>query len=105
MDADWMVEGVMEMKVQELLYLKFQRRVSTLDLLRRYPREKRQIRELALLDVDEAALRQILGRRKTLRRLARLRRRLAHLGGFRVKEPVLVTCRTLTVTKAAGISH
>ncbi|MBI3314229.1 MAG: hypothetical protein HYZ83_08350 [Candidatus Omnitrophica bacterium] len=63
------------MKDSELLYLKFQKRFSTQKLLKRFPREKKRIVEVALLDVNQRLLREIIKEQKMFYRLGMLRRK------------------------------
>lgn len=64
------------MNDSELLYLKFKKRYSTQQLLTRFPRQKKRIMEVALLDVNDRTLRKIIHGRKIFRRLRELKRAL-----------------------------
>jgi len=64
------------MTYQRLYDLKFRKGVSTYELMRRYPRHIKRVSEVALLDIPDATLREIIREEKTLCRLMRLKRRL-----------------------------
>ena len=68
-------EEVGKMKDSELLYLKFKKRFSTQTLLRRFPRETKRIAEVALLDVNERLLHEIVKEEKVFFRLKLLRKK------------------------------
>ncbi|MBI3306624.1 MAG: hypothetical protein HYZ84_02290 [Candidatus Omnitrophica bacterium] len=63
------------MTYQELFYLKFKKGVSTYELVKRYPDEIERVNEVALLDVPETTLREIIHEEKVLMRLMRLKRK------------------------------
>lgn len=63
------------MTYRELCYLKFKEGISTYELVRRYPEEIERVNEVALLDVPEATLREIIREEKILLRLMRLKRK------------------------------
>lgn len=63
------------MTYQELFDLKFKKGLSTYELVRRYPEEIERVNEVALLDVPEATLREIIREEKILTRLMRLKRK------------------------------
>lgn len=69
-------EMITMMNDSELLYLKFKKRFSTQQLLTRFPRQKKRIMEVALLDVNNRTLRKIIHGRKIFRRLRQLKREL-----------------------------
>lgn len=63
------------MTYQKLFYLKFKKGVSTYELVRRYPDEIERVSEVALLDLPDSTLREIIREEKALRRLMRLKKR------------------------------
>ncbi len=63
------------MTYQELFDLKFKKGLSTYESVRRYPEEIERVNEVALLDVPEATLREIIREEKILTRLMRLKRK------------------------------
>lgn len=69
-------EMIPKMNDSELLYLKFKKRYSTQQLLTRFPRQKKRIMEVALLDVNNRTLREIIHEKKVFRRLRQLKREL-----------------------------
>ncbi len=64
---------------KELIYLKFQRRFSTLTLLKRFPWEKKRIAEIALLDVNPQARLQLIASQKIKDHLKVLERKLRNI--------------------------
>ena len=69
------MEKVRKMNDEELLYLKFKKRFSTQQLLKRFPYEKKRIAEVALLDVSDRLLYKIVKGEKILSRLTRLKKK------------------------------
>ena len=65
------------MTYQQLFYLKFKKGVSTYELVRRFPNAIDQVSEVALLDVPESTLKEIIGEEKAFNRLMRLKRRFS----------------------------
>ena len=63
------------MTYEELLYLKFKKGIWTYDLVRQFPDDIARVSEVALLDVPEATLRQVVIEEKTLNKLKRLKRK------------------------------
>lgn len=63
------------MTYQKLFQLKFSEGVSTSELARRYPHDIRRVSEVALLDIPEGTLREIISEQKAFNRLMRLKRR------------------------------
>lgn len=61
---------------RKLYRLKTERGLSTIDLVRRFPREREKITNLALLDLPQALLEQTLTEKQMMRRVADLRRRM-----------------------------
>ncbi len=72
---------VIEMNDQEILYLKFQKRCSTQQLLRRFPRQKRRIAEVALLDLSVRRLHRVIqpGQKGIWARLRALKKKFRQL--------------------------
>ena len=69
------------MTYQQLFYLKYKKRISTYELVQRFPREINRVSEVALLDIPEEMLREILKEEKTFNRLMRLKRKFAKFLG------------------------
>lgn len=65
-----------QMTYRELFHLKFHEGVTTEELRRRYPDKIHKVTEVALLDVPEEILREVVFEEEVLRRLMRLKRRL-----------------------------
>ena len=63
------------MTYQKLFYLKYKKGLSTYDLVRRYPAEVGQVSEVAMLDIPEEILREILAEKAMFQRLMRLKKR------------------------------
>lgn len=63
------------MTYAELFQLKFKKGLSTYELVRRYPDQIERVTEVALLDVPETVLREIISEEARLLRLIRLKRR------------------------------
>ncbi len=58
-----------------LFYLKFKKRVSTYELVRKFPDEIGRVSEVALLEIPEEILREVLKEEKLFDRLMRLKRK------------------------------
>ena len=65
------------MTYQELFYLKFKRGISTYELVKRFPGETIRVSEVALLDVPETTLKEILQEEKTFNRLMKLKKKFS----------------------------
>lgn len=69
------------MTYQKLFDLKFKKGLSTYELVQRYPDYIERVSEVALLDVPESILKDIIREEKALMRLMRLKRKF--FGGKR----------------------
>ena len=69
------------MTYQELCYLKFKKGISTYELVKRYPDEIKRVNEVALLDVPESTMREIIHEEKILTRLMRLKKKFLSKAG------------------------
>ena len=58
-----------------LFYLKYKRRISTYELVQKFPDQINRVSEVALLDVPEAVLKDILKEEKSYERLMRLKKK------------------------------
>ena len=65
------------MTYQQLFYLKFKKGISTYELIRLYPNSARQVSEVALLDVPEDTLRDILKEERDFLYLMSLKRKFS----------------------------
>lgn len=65
------------MTYERLYELKFRQGFSTYELMKRYPKHIKRVSEVALLDIPEDTLREIIREEKTLCRLIKLKRRLS----------------------------
>ena len=65
----------MKTNYKTLFYLKYKRGISTYELVRKFPEEISRVSEVALLDVPETVLRDILKEEKLYERLMRLKRK------------------------------
>ncbi len=63
------------MTYEELYDLKYKRGISTYELVRRFPDETRRISEVALLEIPEETLKQIIAEQEMLRHLLSLKKR------------------------------
>ena len=63
------------MTYEKLFDLKFKKRLSTQELVCRYPSEIQRVSEIALLDIPEATLRKILKEKKIFERLVDLKKK------------------------------
>lgn len=64
------------MTYQQLFDLKFKMGLSTYELVRRFPDEIERVSEVALLDLPEATLREIIREEAAFERLMKLKKRL-----------------------------
>ncbi len=65
----------MRIDYQTLCDLKFKKGISTYELVRKYPDQIGRVSEVALLDVPERVLREIVKEEKLYDRLMRLKRK------------------------------
>lgn len=65
----------MKMNYQTLVDLKFGQGISTYELVRKFPEEISRVSEVALLDIPEGILREILKEEKLYARVMRLKRK------------------------------
>jgi len=63
------------MTYQELINLKFKKGISTYELVCRFPKEIKRVSEVALLDVPEQTLKEVVPGKKTLNRIMDLKKR------------------------------
>ncbi len=63
------------MTYRKLVDLKYKKGVSTHDLVRRFPANLQEISEVALMDVPNAILREVLTEEGALNRLIKLKKR------------------------------
>ena len=64
------------MTYQRLFNLKYRQGVSTYELIQRFPNDAERVRDVALLDVPEATLKEIIRDETIVKRLIRLKRQL-----------------------------
>lgn len=69
------------MTYHELFYLKYKKKISTYELVKRYPREADRVSEVALMDVPEGILRNIIREEEIFNRLMRLKKRYSRFLG------------------------
>ena len=62
------------MTYEELYDLKYRKGLSTYELVRRFPEDTRRISEVALLEVPESTLREIIAEQETLHHLMALKK-------------------------------
>lgn len=67
------------MTYKRLFYLKYKMGLTTYDLVRQYPAEIGRVSEVALMEVPEGILREILHEEETFQRLMRLKKRYQKL--------------------------
>jgi hypothetical protein len=60
---------------EELIDLKYRQGVSTIKLIKRFPRHRRHVNEIALLGVPEKTLRKVVHEKKLLSRLMDIKKR------------------------------
>ena len=63
------------MTYKKLFDLKYRKNVSTYELIRLYPKAAERVWEIALLEVPEVTLRQVLCEEKTLERVIELKKK------------------------------
>jgi len=63
------------MTYQQLFYLKFKKGLSTYELVQRFPNYIDRVSEVALLDVPEATLREVIQEKEDFARLMRLKKK------------------------------
>ncbi|MDD5216764.1 MAG: hypothetical protein PHN49_00950 [Candidatus Omnitrophica bacterium] len=63
------------MKYEDLFDLKYNKGLSTYELVRRFPEDLRQVNEVALLDIPEATLEEVLQEKLVLKRLKKLKKK------------------------------
>ena len=62
------------MTYRKLIYLKYKKGMTTHELARQFPQAIQQVSEIALLDVPEATLREIIQEERDFLKLMRLKR-------------------------------
>ena len=65
------------MGYRELLYLKFKKKLSTFELVRRFPAQIERVSLVALMDIPEDTLRKVLPEERDYNRVMRLKRRFS----------------------------
>lgn len=65
------------MTYREIFDLKYKQGFSTYELVRRFPREVMRISEVALLEIPEDTLREVIAEEEVLDRLMNLKRKYA----------------------------
>ena len=65
------------MNYEKLFDLKFKKRLSTYELLRRFPNAMGQVADVALMDVPEPTLKEIVVEEKDFERLMKLKQRFS----------------------------
>jgi hypothetical protein len=65
------------MTYEKLFELKYKKRLSTYELLRRFPDATEQVADVALMDVPEPTLKEIMVEEKEYHRLMRLKKRFS----------------------------
>ena len=65
------------MTYKRLFYLKFKKGISTYELVRRFPDEIERVSRIALLDIPDSTLKEVVGKEKTYRELKRLKKRFS----------------------------
>lgn len=65
------------MTYQKLLYLKYKIGISTYELVQRFPEQIDRVSEIAMLDIPEETLKEILKEEKDFNKLIRLKRRFS----------------------------
>lgn len=64
------------MTFQKLFHLKFREGVSTIELEKRFPREKKKISTLAMLELPAHTLRRVVNTREEFEHLSHLKQKL-----------------------------
>jgi hypothetical protein len=67
------------MTYKQLFYLKFKKGLTTYELVNQFPSDIDRVSEVALLDVPEEVLREILREEEAFQRLMRLKKRYSKL--------------------------
>lgn len=84
--SDWTIYNSENlMTYDRLFYLKFKKRLTTCELVRMYPAQIKRVSEVALLDVPEHTLKEVLKETGTFTRLMRLKKRFSK---FLEKKPL-----------------
>ncbi len=65
------------MTYERLFYLKFKKGLSTYELIRRFPAQIERVSEVAMLEIPEPTLKEIIGGEKNFNRLMRLKKRFS----------------------------
>ena len=73
------VERMIQMNDRELLYLKFEKRFSTQKLLACFPRQRKRIIEVALLEINARRLQKLIHEKEVWARLRALRKQYREL--------------------------
>ena len=73
------LERVIKMNDRELLYLKFRKQFSTHTLLVRFPRQRKRIIEVALLEINARRLQKLIHEKKVWARLRVLKKKYREL--------------------------
>ena len=63
------------MTYQEIIKLKFDEGVGTQELMRRFPDETERVSEVALLDLSDETLKEVVQEEKTISRLMKLKKK------------------------------
>ena len=63
------------MTYEKLFDLKYRKRMSTYQLVCRFPKEVKRVSEVALLEVSESTLREVLPEKKAFERLMELKKK------------------------------
>jgi hypothetical protein len=69
---------VNDMDYEELFYLKYKKGISTYELLKRFPESLDEVADVALMDVPETTLKEIIPSERDLVRLMQLKRRFSN---------------------------
>ena len=65
------------MTYERLFYLKYKKGLTTYELIRRFPEDAERVSEVALMDVPEPTLREIMWEKKAYERLMLLKKRFS----------------------------
>ncbi|MFA7000762.1 MAG: hypothetical protein WC352_01265 [Candidatus Omnitrophota bacterium] len=65
------------MDYEKIFYLKYRKRLSTYELLQRFPEALQQVADVALMEVPETTLREIMEEEGEYLRLKRLKQRFS----------------------------
>lgn len=69
------------MTYKTLFDLKFKKGLSTYDLLRKFPSELQQVTEVAMLDIPESILKEIVNEEVAFKKLMKLKKQLMRFLG------------------------